>query len=87
MKKAKLFAGILVFGSLWGFAECIIGSALRTMDLPAGAIMTGIFAFGLMLLSRLLFKTKGMQLPHLFGHRHHGGRIGLRTDVDGAFNR
>lgn len=62
MKKAKLFAGILVFGSLWGFAECIIGSALRTMDVPAGAIMTGVFAFGLMLLSRLLFKTKGMQL-------------------------
>ena len=62
MKNGKLFAGILLFGSLWGFAECIIGSALRTLDLPAGAIMTGVFAFGLMLLSRLLFKTKGMQL-------------------------
>jgi len=61
MKKGKLFTGILVFGSLWGFAECIIGSALRAADLPAGAIMTGVFAFGLMLLSRLLFKAKGMQ--------------------------
>lgn len=62
MKKGKLFAGVLLFGSLWGFAECIIGSALRSANLPAGAIMTGVFAFGLMLLSRLLFKTKGMQL-------------------------
>jgi len=62
MKKGKLLAGILLFGSLWGFAECIIGSALRVADLPAGAIMTGVFAFGLMLLSRLLFKQKGMQL-------------------------
>jgi len=62
MKKGKLFAGVLLFGSLWGFAECIIGSSLSAAGLPAGAIMTGVFAFGLMLLSRLLFKTKGMQL-------------------------
>jgi len=62
MKKGKLLAGVLLFGSIWGFAECIIGSALRDANLPAGAIMTGVFAFGLMLLSRLLFKTKGMQL-------------------------
>lgn len=62
MEKKKLFTGILLFGSLWGFSEIVIGSLLRSMDLPAGAIMSGVFALGLMLLSRMLFKTRGMQL-------------------------
>ena len=50
-----------MFGSLWGFAECIIGSLLRDVDLPAGAIMTGIFAVGLMTLSRTTYRYPGMQ--------------------------
>jgi hypothetical protein len=62
MKKRKLFVGILVFGSLWGFSECIIGSMLRNAGLPAGAIMTGVFAFGLMVTSRMFYKMRGMQL-------------------------
>ena len=62
MEKMKLFAGILVFGSLWGFSECIIGSVLRDANLPAGAIMTGVFAIVFMTMSRMLFRTRGMQL-------------------------
>ena len=58
----KLIAGIIVFGSLWGFAECIIGSVLRDANLPAGAIMTGIFALGLLTLSRTTFQQSGMQI-------------------------
>jgi len=61
MRNMKLFAAILVFGSLWGFAECIIGSMLRDANLPAGALMTGIFALGLMTLSRGGFRQPGMQ--------------------------
>lgn len=57
----KFIAGIIVFGSIWGFAECIIGSLLRDANLPAGAIMTGIFAIGLMTLSRITFQQRGMQ--------------------------
>jgi len=57
----KFIAGIIVFGSLWGFAECILGSVLRDINLPAGAIMTGIFAIGLMTLSRTTFRQPGMQ--------------------------
>ncbi len=57
----KFIAGIIVFGSLWGFAECIIGSMLRDVNLPAGAIMTGVFAIGLMTLSRTTFRQPGMQ--------------------------
>ena len=62
MKKGKLFAGTLLLGSLWGFAEIVIGDWLRVYELPAGAILTGVFALGLMLLSRMVFKTRGMQL-------------------------
>ena len=58
----KLFAGILVFGSLWGFAECILGSIFHEADLPAGAIMTGFFAIGLMVMSRMYYQQRGMQL-------------------------
>jgi len=61
MKNMKFIAGIIVFGSLWGFAECILGSVLRDINLPAGAILTGVFAIGLMTLSRTTFKQPGMQ--------------------------
>lgn len=61
MINKKIIAGIIVFGSLWGFAECIIGSLLRDANLPAGAIMTGIFAIGLMTLSRTTFRQPGIQ--------------------------
>ena len=62
MEKMKLFAGILVLGSLWGFSECIIGSSLYDAGLPAGAIMTGLFALMFMTMSRMLFRQRGMQL-------------------------
>jgi hypothetical protein len=61
-KKMKLFAGILVFGSLWGFSECIIGSALNNAGLPYGSIMTGFFALTFLVLSRIAFRQPGMQL-------------------------
>lgn len=62
MKNMKLFAGILVFGSLWGFSECILGSIFHEANLPAGAIMTGFFALGLMVMSRMYYQQRGMQL-------------------------
>lgn len=61
-KKMKLFAGILVFGSLWGFSECIIGSALKNTGLPYGSIMTGFFVLTFLVLSRIAFRQPGMQL-------------------------
>ncbi len=61
MMNRKFIVGIIVFGSLWGFAECIIGSLLRDVNLPAGAIMTGVFAIGLMTFSRVTFRQPGMQ--------------------------
>lgn len=62
MDKMKIVAGTILFGSLWGFSECIIGSHFHDAGLPAGAIMTGMFAVGFMLITRLLYKKRGMQL-------------------------
>jgi len=61
MKKIKLLAGILEFGSLWGFSEVIIGSALQDIGLPTGAIMTGVFAITLLVFSRMIYRQPGMQ--------------------------
>jgi hypothetical protein len=58
----KLFAGIIAFGSLWGFAECIIGPALDEISLPSGILMTSVFAIGIMMISRMIYKKRGMQL-------------------------
>ena len=62
MKKGKLFTGILLFGSLWGFAECVISPMLGRAGLPSGAILTGVVAFGLMAASRVVYRIPGMQL-------------------------
>ena len=62
MSKIKIFAGMLLFGSLWGFSECIIGSRLSDIGVPAGAIMTGFFALTFLVISRMSYKQPGMQL-------------------------
>jgi hypothetical protein len=62
MKNLKFIAGILVFGSLWGFSECIIGSSLSETDLPTGIIMTGFFAITFLIISRMTYQRPGMQL-------------------------
>jgi hypothetical protein len=61
MKNIKIFAGILLFGSLWGFSEVIIGSAISDIGLPSGMIMTGVFAIIFLVLSRTIYRQPGMQ--------------------------
>jgi hypothetical protein len=61
MKNIKMFAGILLFGSLWGFSEVIIGSAINDIGLPSGVIMTGVFAIIFLVLSRVIYRQPGMQ--------------------------
>ncbi len=60
--KIKLFAGMLVFGSLWGFSECIIGTWFSNLDLPSGLLMTGFFAMTFLVSSRILFPCHGIQM-------------------------
>ncbi|MDH7518007.1 MAG: hypothetical protein QHH19_06675 [Candidatus Thermoplasmatota archaeon] len=62
MNKMKLIAGTILFGSLWGFSENILGTYLHNTGLPAGSIMAGLFAVGFMAISRILYKQRGMQL-------------------------
>lgn len=62
MNKIKILAGILLFGSLWGFSEVIIGSAILDIGLPTGAIMTGVFALFFLVSSRMIYRQPGMQL-------------------------
>lgn len=62
MNKKRLLTGVLVFGSLWGFSEVIIGTGLQNANLPYGAIMTGVFALSFLVISRITFRQPGMQL-------------------------
>ena len=61
MKNVKILAGILLFGSLWGFSEVIIGSTISDIGLPSGVIMTGVFAIIFLVLSRTIYRQPGMQ--------------------------
>ena len=61
MKNIKILAGVLLFGSLWGFSEVIIGSAISDIGLPSGVIMTGVFAIIFLVLSRTIYRQPGMQ--------------------------
>ncbi len=81
MNKWKLVTGIILFGSLWGFSEVILGGILRDADLPAGAIMAGIFAIGLMLITRILYRQRGMQ----FGMALVAGTLRLFNPFAGCF--
>ena len=62
MKEMRLLAGVVLFGSVWGLMECVIGDYLHNAGLFAGAIMTGFIAFGLMAISRRIYGIRGMQL-------------------------
>lgn len=62
MNKAKLILGMLVFGSIWGLLECTLGDYLHETNLPAGTIMTVVVGLGLMILSRSIYRQRGMQL-------------------------
>lgn len=62
MNKMKIIVGIILFGSLWGFSEVIIGSAIHDIGIPTGAIMTGVFALFFLVSSRMMYRQPGMQL-------------------------
>ena len=57
-----LLAGIIVFGSIWGFSEVILGSLIAEAGYPSGGLMTGFFAIPILVLTRMIFKQPGMQL-------------------------
>lgn len=56
MNKIKIILGVVVFGSIWGLLECILGSYLP------GSVLTGVVALGLMTATRYIYNQKGMQI-------------------------
>jgi hypothetical protein len=55
MNKIKIILGVVVFGSIWGLLECVLGSHLP------GSVLTGGVALGLMTATRFIYNQKGMQ--------------------------
>ena len=63
--KYRIIAGIIVFGSLWGMLECLLGDVHLTGAaefFPMGALLGGFFGLGLMALTRRLYNVLWMQL-------------------------
>ena len=56
MSKKKVLLGVVVFGSIWGLLECVLGGYVP------GAVLTGVIALGLMAATRLIYEQRGMQL-------------------------
>lgn len=61
MDKYRVLAGIVLFGSLWGMTECLLGE-FAPAGFPAGAFLGGFIGLGLMLLTRRLYGFMWMQL-------------------------
>ena len=61
MDKYRVLAGIILFGSLWGMLECMMGE-LNVGWFPMGAFLGGFVGLGLMMLTRRLYNVMWMQL-------------------------
>ncbi|MBA3045483.1 MAG: hypothetical protein KKH41_05950 [Candidatus Thermoplasmatota archaeon] len=61
MDKYRVFAGIILFGSLWGMLECMLGE-VSMGGVPMGAFLGGFVGLGLMVLTRRLYNIRWMQL-------------------------
>lgn len=61
MDKYRMLAGIILFGSLWGMLECIIGE-ISPSWFPGAAFLGGGIGLGLMMLTRRLYGAMWMQL-------------------------
>lgn len=62
MDNKRFIMGIIVFGSLWGFSECVFGAGINNTGIPNGAIMAGFFALMFLVITRITFQKPGMQL-------------------------
>ncbi|MEM2870725.1 MAG: hypothetical protein QW379_09990 [Thermoplasmata archaeon] len=60
-----ILAGVVLFGSVWGMLECVLGALKIPGPLsivPMGAVLAGFFGLGLMALSRRIYGIPMMQL-------------------------
>ena len=61
MNSYWMLAGVLLFGSLWGMLECMMGEVSPSW-FPMGAFLGGFIGLGLMMLTRRLYNVMWMQL-------------------------
>ena len=61
MDKYRVLAGIVLFGSLWGMLECMMGE-FSVGWFPMGALLGGFVGLGLMMYTRRLYNVMWMQL-------------------------
>ncbi|MGQ9582490.1 MAG: hypothetical protein ACUVV6_03135 [Thermoplasmatota archaeon] len=62
---ALVVGGMVLFGSVWGMLECVLGGVKLEGPLawlPMGAVLGGFFGLGLMALSRRIYGVAWMQL-------------------------
>ncbi len=65
MNKYRILAAIIVFGSVWGLLECVLGGIRfegALANFPIGALLGGMVGLGLMAFSRRMFNVFWMQL-------------------------
>ncbi|MFH0815593.1 MAG: hypothetical protein V1934_02080 [Methanobacteriota archaeon] len=65
MDKYRMIAGALLFGSIWGMLECVLGSMKMPSgfeSFPLGAVLGGLFGFGIMAYTRRIYGVMWMQL-------------------------
>lgn len=63
--RLKILVGIIVFGSVWGMLECILGSVEFTgilSELPMGAFLGAFVGLGIMAFTRRIYGVIWMQL-------------------------
>jgi len=57
----RILFGILLLGSCWGLLEAVMGSALKSANLPYGVLMSAMFAVPILVMSKLFFNRRGTQ--------------------------
>jgi len=66
MNRYRMLMGIVVFGTVWGLLECLIGGVPQgsgaMAHFPTGAFLAGFVGVGLMAGTRRIFGVPGMQL-------------------------
>jgi len=66
MNRYRMLMGIVVFGTVWGLLECLIGGVPQgsgaMANFPTGAFLAGFVGVGLMAGTRRIFGVPGMQL-------------------------
>lgn len=64
-ERYRLVAGMVLFGSLWGMLECVLGSLEMPSGMgafPMGAVLGGFVGLGLMSYTRRIYGVMWMQL-------------------------